>query len=101
MNKKQPSGLKSAYELALERMEQGGIAPPREDSLDQRARDAMAEVRTRAEAKIAELEILHKDHLARASTPAERDKEQSEFLLDRSRIEEDRDRRIEQLRRGN
>lgn len=100
MSESKNPGLKSAYELALERMLQDGIEPPREDSMDQEARDAVGEIRRRAEAKLAELEILHKDRLARAMSPADQEKERSEFALDRSRIEEDRDRRIERLRQG-
>ncbi len=100
MSESKKPGLKSAYELALERMQQDGIEPPREDSMDQKARDAVAEIRRRAEAKLAELEILHKDRLARAASFADQEKERSEFALDRARIEEDRDRQIERYRQG-
>lgn len=100
MSESKNPGLKSAYELALERMQQDGIEPPREDSMDEEARDAVAEIRRRAEAKLAELEILHKDRLVRAVSPADQEKERSELELDCSRIKEDRDRQIERLRKG-
>ena len=92
--------MKSAYELALERMERQGIERPREDSLSDEVREQMAEVRRRAEAKKAELEILHRDRLATLRDPGERIEEEQNYLRERQRIEEDRDRKIERLREG-
>jgi hypothetical protein len=100
MGKDKASGMKSAYELALERLESQGIERPKEDALSDEVRAEMAEVRRRAEAKIAELEILHKDRLAKLGSMAEREEEKADFRRERRRIEEDRDRRIEQLRSG-
>jgi hypothetical protein len=100
MGKDKASGMKSAYELALERLESQGIERPKEDALSDEVRAEMAEVRRRAEAKIAELEILHKDRLAKLGSMAEREEEKADFHRERRRIEEDRDRRIEQLRSG-
>jgi hypothetical protein len=94
------SGMKSAYELALERLEKQGIERPREDSLTDEVREQMAEVRRRAEAKTAELQILHRDRLVKLRDPAERAEEEADFRRERQRIEDDRDRKIEKLRRG-
>ena len=92
--------MKSAYELALERMERQGIERPREDSLSDEVREQMAEARRRADAKKAELEILHRDRLASIRDPGERIAEEQNYLRERQRIEEDRDRKIERLREG-
>jgi len=91
--------MKSAYDLALERLEREGIERPREDALTDEVRREMAEVRSRAEAKIAELEILHRDRLARLYEPEARQQEGEDYRRERRRIEEDRDRKLDALRR--
>jgi hypothetical protein len=91
--------MKSAYELALERLAGQGIEPPREDALPAAVRQRMAEVRQKCEAKLAELEILHRDALAKSHDYAEREKAEEEYRLERRRLEEDRDRQIDKLRR--
>ncbi len=98
MSQDKTSGMKSAYELALERLEQQGIERPRAESLSDAVREQMAETRRKAEAKLAELEILHRDRVARESDPAERQQAEQQYLRERQRIEEDRDRKIEKLR---
>ncbi len=92
------SSIKSAYELALEQLEQRGIERPREESLDEAARESIADLRRRAKAKLAELEILHRDRLRGLADPVERDKADQEYVAERRRIEEDRDRKIEAVR---
>ena len=91
--------LKSAYELAMERFqkkdaEAGVVSQPLSD--EQKA--AVAEVRNQYQAKIAELEILHRDRLQHVFEPAEREKEEQEYVEERNRIEEQRERKIEKLR---
>lgn len=92
------SGMKSAYELALERLEKQGIERPREESLTDAVREKVAAARQKAEARLAELEILHKDRLKGVYDPAKRQEEEEEYVRERRRIEEDRDRKIEELR---
>ncbi len=92
--------MKSAYELALEQMERQGIERPREEALSATEREQVAEIRRKAEAKIAEIEILHKDRLAKLADPAEREPAEKNFRYERQRIEEKRDREIERLREG-
>jgi hypothetical protein len=77
--------MKSAYELALERLEQRGIDRP--EALSDELREQMAEVRRQADAKLAELEILHAKSL-----------QEEDYARERRRIEEDRDRKIAKLR---
>lgn len=98
-DKGKSSGMKSAYELALERLEKQGIERPREESLSPEAREKVAEIRKKAEAKLAELEILHKDRLKGVYDPAKRQEDEEEYVRERRRIEEERDRKIEELRR--
>ncbi len=100
MAKDKPTGMKSAYELALERLESQGIDRPREDSLSAEVREEIAEVRRRAEAKVAEIEILHRDRLAKLGDPAQRDEERANFSRERQRVEDDRDHKIARLREG-
>ena len=92
------SGLKSAYELALERMEQQGIERPREDSLSDADREKVKEIREKASAKLAEMEILHRDRLSKIANPIERQEEEAEYVRERQRIEERRDAEITRLR---
>ncbi|MEM6456692.1 MAG: hypothetical protein AAF772_16495 [Acidobacteriota bacterium] len=86
--------MKSAYERALERLEAQGIAPPQQHALTDETRAAIADVRSRAEAKLAELEILHRDR--RAGDP----QAEAEHRRERQRIEANRDRDIDRLRAG-
>src|ERR1044071_4311027 len=73
------SGMKSAYELALERLERQGIERPREEALSEEVRQQVAEARRQAEAKLAELEILHRDRLKGVYDPAKRDEEEENY----------------------
>ncbi len=91
--------MKSAYELALERMEKQGIDRPREETFSDEVRDQIAEARRKAEARLAELEILHKDRLKGVYDPAKRQEDEEEYVRERRRIEDDRDRKIEELRK--
>lgn len=99
-DKDKASGMKSAYELALERMEKQGIERPREESFGDELREKIADVRRKAEAKLAELEILYNNSLKTTYDPAKRQENEEEYLRERRRIEEDRDRKVEQLRKG-
>ena len=92
------SKIKSAYDLALERLEADGIEKPREGDLDPATLERISEVRNRTEAKLAELEILHRDQLASTADPTEREKIEEEYATERRRLEEKRDSEIEKLR---
>ena len=92
------SSMKSAYELALERLEREGIERPREGTLSDEARRQIEEVRKRADAKLAEAEILHRDRLKRLADPAGREQEEEDYLLERRRVEAERDAKIAKLR---
>jgi hypothetical protein len=92
--------MKSAYELALERMEAQGIDRPREDALSEETRAAIAEARRRAEAKIAEREIMHRERVKSILDPIARQQEEEGFQRERQRITEKCDKEVERLRTG-
>ncbi len=92
------SELKSAYEVALERLENHGVEPPREGSLSRAILERIAEARTRAEARLAELEILHRDRVKRIGDPAAAEQERQEYRQDRSRVESKLRRELDTLR---
>ena len=91
-------GIKSAYERALERMESEGIERPREEAFSPEVLAGMEEARKRAEAKLAELEILHKGRLRTLRDPVAFANEEKEYQAERRRIEERRERDIAALR---
>lgn len=93
------SEMKSAYEIALERLEQRGIEKPQAEALSDEARAEVAEIRAKARAELANLEILHRDRLAKASDPEAREREEHHYLKERARLESRRDRAIAKLRR--
>jgi hypothetical protein len=92
---------KSAVELAMERLRaadrEAGIE---ETTLNDAQKAAIAEARTVAASRLAEREILFRDALRKVLDPAAREKAEEEYQVDRSRIEADRDRAVERIRRG-
>jgi hypothetical protein len=82
--------LKSAYEVALERLRArdraAGIDEPR--PLTDSQKKKIAKLRQEARAKIAELEIMRRDELAAAQADPEKLAEVEEhFAIDRQRVE--------------
>jgi hypothetical protein len=90
--------MKSAYELALERLESTGIDRPKEGGLSDDLKARIAAERSKAEAKLAELEILHHDRLKALHDPEAREQEEADHRIEKLRIEERRDRAIDKLR---
>ena len=91
-------GLKSAYEAALEKLDAKGISRPDDSALTNDARQAMAEARQRARAKLAELEILHGDQMQGQTDPSERSQAEERYQTDRRRIERALDDKLARLR---
>jgi hypothetical protein len=92
---------KSAYELAMERLRK----KDREEGVEERAlmpaqRDAIAEARKVAEARLAEQEILHSSRVRGVLEPEAREALELEYRRDRERILSDRDRKIDDVCRG-
>lgn len=90
--------MKSAYEAALDRLQEHGIDPPRKGSLPAEIQERIAEIRSRAEAGLAQLEILLQDRLRAARDPDEREKARQEYAAERQRVADRRDRDIDRLR---
>lgn len=91
--------LKSAYELAMERFQKkdadaGVVQRPLTDDQKQE----IAGIRTRYQARIAELEILHRGNVAGLMDPTAREAAEADYRQERGRLERERDSKIEQVR---
>src|SRR5438046_2320517 len=92
---------KSAYELAMERLEASDLeAGVVKTALTDEQKAKIEEARRICAARIAEREILHRDALRHTPDPGERARLEEEFVIDRQRHESDRDREIERIRRA-
>jgi hypothetical protein len=90
--------LKSAYELALERLkaESGG----EEDTpLTDRQKEAIAETRRVVSSRLAEREILYKDARKKAADEEALAKLEDEYRIDRQRIQDDGERAVAEIRK--
>ena len=92
-------GVKSAYELAMERFkkqdEEAGVE--RKPLTDQQ-KAAIAEIRNFYEAKLAEADLLHQDKMLTTLDPAERAARDEEYRRDRERLSTERDAKIAKAR---
>ncbi|HXM78277.1 MAG TPA: hypothetical protein VOA00_03500 [Thermoanaerobaculia bacterium] len=91
---------KSSFELAMERLRASDPAGTKEKPLSPKQKEEIAEARRVATARLAEVEILFKDAMKQAHDPAEREKAEREYQIDRQRINEDRDLAIDAIRRA-
>jgi hypothetical protein len=92
---------KSAYELAMARLRQKDKDAGIEEkpvSEEQKAR--IAEVRRTYEAKLAEREILHNGNRLKVRDAGEMEALEEEYRRDRERVTAERDRKIEDIRKG-
>jgi len=93
---------KSAFDLAMERLEAADRESGVKDTpLTEPQKEAIAEARRLATSRLAEREILFRDAMRKTGDPAERERAQEEYQVDRQRIADDRDRAIETIRRRN
>ena len=90
--------MKSAYELALERLSREGIEPPDQNALDDSTRARNAELRRQGEAKLAEVEILHRDDLKKTADPEAARTLEENYRRERRRIEDGVAGKIAKLR---
>jgi hypothetical protein len=92
--------LKSAYELAMERLrkrdEDAGV---RTEPLTEAQKAAIAEARNFYDAKLAEQEVLHQSKMRALLDPAEREALEQEYRRTRERLQADRDARVGRIRR--
>lgn len=93
--------LKSAYELAMERLrrkdEEAGVTAR---VLTDAEKAAIAEVRNVYDAKIAEQQVLHDSRVAKMADPGERELAAAEWRHERERLTAERDAKIEKIRLG-
>jgi hypothetical protein len=92
---------KSAFELAMERLrkkdQEAGVEERR---LTEEQRAAIADVKKVYEARLAEREILHRSKLAATPDPEARAALDDDYRRDRERIVSERDRKLDEARRG-
>jgi hypothetical protein len=94
-------GLKSSYDLAMERFRKND----KEAGIERRPvteaqKAAIAEIRNLYESKLAEAEILHQGRLRTMADPGERATREEEYRRDRERLSSERDARIEKARQA-
>jgi len=95
----QHDGLKSAYELAMERFrKKDADAGVQHKPLTEAQRANIAEIRSFYQAKIAELEILHQGKLRGLMDPAERELLDEAYRRERERLANERDAKVEKAR---
>jgi hypothetical protein len=70
-----------------------------ETKLSPAQKKKISEARSVATSRLAEREILFRDAMQKIADPAEREKAEREYQLDRQRITDDRERAIEAIRR--
>jgi len=94
--------LKSAFELAMDRLKAKDAADgvKADKPLTKAQKERIAEIRTTAKAKLAELEILHRKNLAGTDDPAVGAKIEENYAIDRGRVESRREAEIEKVRGG-
>jgi len=92
-------GVKSAYELAMERFKkQDKEAGVERKPLTDQQKAAIAEIRNFYEAKLAEADLLHQDKMLTTLDPAERAARDEEYRRDRERLSTERDAKIAKAR---
>jgi hypothetical protein len=93
--------LKSALELAMERLKQKDAESGVESRpLTDQQKAAIAEVRNFYEAKLAEIDVLHRSQLRGIADPDAREALEQEYRRDRDRLASERDSKVEKIRRG-
>jgi hypothetical protein len=93
--------LKSAFELAMERLSradaESGVEQRR---LSDEQKASIAELRRFYEAKLAEQELLHQSSLRKTMDPEARAVLEEEYRRDRERLVSERDAKLEKIRAG-
>jgi hypothetical protein len=94
-------GPKSSFDLAMERLRAADrVSGTAETPLNPAQKKQIAQARSIATSRLAEREILFKDAMRKTAEPAEREKAEREYQIDRQRINDDCERTIEAIRRG-
>ena len=92
--------VKSAYELAMERLRKSDAdAGIESQTVTAEQKAAIAEIRNYYEAKMAEQQVLHQSTLRKMADPAAREALEAEYRRARERLSSERDGKIEKIRR--
>ena len=95
----QDTNLKSAYDLAMERLRKkdadNGIER-RPVTEEQKA--AIAEIRNLYESRLAEVDVLFQSQMRAMVDPAERETREEQYRRDRERLTSERDAKIDRVR---
>lgn len=95
------AGLKSAYELAMERLQKDDAdAGVERTPVTEAQKAAIAEIRSLYGSKIAELEVMHEGRVRASLDPGQRMVIEDEYRRDRDRLTTERDAHIEKARRS-
>jgi hypothetical protein len=97
-NRKGATGMKSAYELALERLESQGIERPSEGALSEEQKRAIADARAVTESKLAELDILHRDKMRKLEDPGKRAEQEEFYRLEKERLAGEGEKKVAKIR---
>ena len=92
--------LKSSYELAMERLRVADPDAEKTKPLTAAQKEKIAEARRVSAARLAEVEIRFHDASKRRFDPAEQEKAEAEYQIDRQRINADLERAIDEIRSG-
>ena len=87
---------KSAYELAMEKLKARGNYEERKLTGEQKA--AIADIRSRYRARVAEAEIQHQSRLASVTTYEELDKMKTELAREKERLNAEMEEKVEEVR---
>src|SRR5438874_1715865 len=91
---------KSAYEIAMARLKKKDAdAGVSEAPLTEEKRAAIAEVKKVYEARLAEREILYQSSRRKIAEPEAAEGLEREYRRDRERLNSERDRKIEEIRK--
>lgn len=101
MSEKGP--LKSAYELAMDRLkakdDEEGVETAK--PLSQKQKEEITQLRREAQAKLAELEILHRKNLAgTGGDPGKLAEVERNYQVDRERVDSRLESAIQKVREG-
>ena len=92
---------KTAFELAMERLrKKEAESGSTEQQLTDAQKAGIAEARNLYKARVAEREILHRDALAKAASYEDTERLGEELRRDLDRLANDRDRKIDEIRKG-
>jgi hypothetical protein len=94
--------LKSAYELAMDRLRaedrERGVEPDK--PLTAKQKGEIARLRQAAQAKLAEIEILHRKEVEAATEPEKLAEVEEHYAIDRRRVESQLESAIEKVKGG-